>query len=70
MKMEELVNHLENTVLRKKESDQTQAVDFDVIAWISVYRHGSPKFKDYAKEWLVTLAVNAGILNKKRDIKD
>lgn len=44
MKMEELVNHLENTVLRKKESDQTQAVDFDVIAWISVYRHGSPKF--------------------------
>lgn len=70
MKMEELVIYLEKAVTSKKESDQTQAVDFDVIAWISVYRHGSPKFKDYAKEWLKTLAVNAGILNKKRDIKD
>lgn len=65
-----LAERLEKEIQRKARVGGQQDIDSEVLGYISVYRHGAPKYKLEAMDWLINFAVNADIVaNKKSVIK-
>ena len=63
-----LIDRVENTIKRKTGMN-AQDIDKEIIAWISVYRHGSTHYRETAIDWLMNFFVNADFVRSKRQIK-
>lgn len=68
VKLTELISRLEKDIARKKELNQSQDIDKELTAWISVYRHGSEFYKKQAESHLKQFFVNAGYIKGIRSI--
>lgn len=67
--LDKLLNDLEKTIRHKWESGNEQRpLDDEVLAMISVYRHGGHDYKKTAKKWLMKFLVNAGYVKGIRSI--
>ena len=67
--LDDLITKLELVIQRKRDTGNEQkVVDNEVLAYISLYRHGSNEYKKMAKKCLITFLVNAGFVKNKRFI--
>lgn len=65
--LNDLITELELVIQRKRDTGNEQkVVDNEVLAFISIYRHGSNEYKKMAKKWLTAFLVNAGFVKNKR----
>jgi len=68
VKLTELISRLEKDIAYKKELNQSQDINKELTAWISVYRHGSESYKQQAERYLKQFFVNAGYVKGIRSI--
>lgn len=66
--LEDVIKEIKKDIFEKDELN-LRSIDFDVMAWISVYEHGSESYKEEAKNWIITFAVNAGYLSSKKSLR-
>jgi len=66
--LDELIEHVEN-IIKRKTGMNAQEIDKEIIAWISVYRHGSRQYQKIATDWLMSFFVNANFVRNKRQIE-
>lgn len=64
----DLIKQLEIDIKRKHDLNQSQDIDKELTAWISVLRHGSKPYKQQAKSHLKQFFVNAGYVKGIRRI--
>lgn len=62
------VIRLQNVIARKRGGLNVQAIDDEILGYISVYKYGSREYRDRAKNVLIGILVNSGMVKKKRDI--
>lgn len=69
MKLDDIVNEI-RAEIAKKDSLNFHLADERVLSYISVYRHGAEPYREYAKQWLIQFAVNAGFVKNKKEVVD
>ena len=70
MTTNELIQMFEKSILKKDELNKdTTGVDKQILAWISVYRHGAESYKEKARNILIGIAINAGMIKNRRSVK-
>lgn len=65
--LDKLIIRVEEVICRKTGMN-AQEIDKEIIAWISVYRHGSHQYQKMATEWLVNFFVNADFVRNRKQI--
>lgn len=66
--LEDIIKEIKKDIFKKDELNLRQ-IDFNIVAWISVYEHGSEIYKKEAENWIITFAVNVGYLRSKKFLK-
>lgn len=51
--LEDVIKEIKKDIFEKDELN-LRSIDFDVMAWISVYEHGAESYKEEAKNWIIT----------------
>lgn len=64
----DLLKDVEQVISKKFNTINEQQIDNEILAFISLYRHGAKQHSDYAKEWLTTFIINAGFVKNRREI--
>lgn len=64
----ELLKEVEQIISKKFNTINEQSIDKEVLAFISLYRHGSKEYSNHAKEWLTTFLINANFIKNRRSI--
>lgn len=65
---DDLIKEVQEVIIRKNDGLNHQAIDEEISAFISVYKHGSEQYKEYAKKLLTEFLVNANFVKNKRSI--
>lgn len=69
VKLSTLIKELEHCIKEKHRTGNSQyPIDNEVMAFISLYRHGSAECHDMAKEWLIAFLIDADFVKGKRSI--
>ncbi|MFC0278120.1 hypothetical protein ACFFH2_15710 [Enterococcus devriesei] len=66
--MDVLIDQLKIDIENKKASNQSQQIDNEVLAYISIYKYGNKLYSSLAKKWLQFFLVNAGYAEKLSDL--
>lgn len=64
----DLLKEVEQIISKKFNTLNEQQIDSEILAFISVYRHGAEQYKEYAKEWLTIFLINANFVKNRRQI--
>lgn len=64
----DLLKQVEKVISKKFNTINEQQIDSEILAFISLYRHGAKQHSDYAKEWLTSFLINAGFAKNRRSI--
>lgn len=64
----DLLKDVEQVISKKFNTINEQQIDSEILAFISLYRHGAKQHSDYAKEWLTSFLINAGFVKNRRSI--
>lgn len=67
-KLSDAVVELENIISRKRDGLNEQAIDDEILGYISIYKYGSEIYRNKAKQVLIGILVDSGVLRRKRDI--
>lgn len=65
---DDLIKEVQEVIIRKNDGLNHQAIDEEISAFISVYKHGAKQYKEYAKKWLTQFFIDAQFVRNKRDI--
>lgn len=68
VEFDDLVKELEELIKKKHETNQSQDIDGELLAWVSVYKNGSKVYSRQAKKHLKSFFVNAGFVKGIRSI--
>lgn len=70
MSFNDLIKRFEKSILEKNSLNKdTTGVDKEILAWISVYKHGDEYYKEKARNILIGIAVNAGMIKNRRIVE-
>lgn len=63
------ISKIETNIINKKGLNiDKRGVDKEIMAWISVYRHGAEIYKIKAKKILLGILVNSGLVKDKKEM--
>lgn len=64
----DLIKQVQEIIKIKNDGLNHQEIDNEISAFISVYKFGAPKYKEYAKQWLTQFFVDADFVKNRRQI--
>jgi hypothetical protein len=71
MTFNDYIRKIETNIAHKKGLNiDKSGVDKEIIAWISVYRHGAETYKIRAKKILLGILVNSGLVKNKKELEN
>lgn len=71
MTFNDYISKIETNIINKKGLNiDKSGVDKEIIAWISVYRHGAETYKIKAKKILLGILVNSGLVKNKKELEN
>lgn len=71
MTFNDYISKIETNIINKKGLNiEKSGVDKEIMAWISVYRHGAETYKTRAKKILLGILVNAGLVKNKKELEN
>ena len=65
---EKAIETIQEEIIAKEESNNSQIIDKEVLAWINVYKNGRKDFKLKAENWLTNFFINSEMVSKKSDL--
>lgn len=69
IKLSVLIRELENDIKSKDDGLNSQSIDKEILAIISIYRHGRKDYKNTVTKWLTVFLANAGYVKGVRSIE-
>ena len=71
MTFNDYICKIETNIVNKKGLNiDTSGVDKEIMAWISVYKHGAEIYKARAKTILLGILVNSGLVKNKKEFEE
>lgn len=71
MTFNDYIRKIETNIAHKKGLNVDRSgVDKEIIAWISVYKHGAENYRIIAKKVLSGILVNSGLVKNKKELEN
>ena len=71
MTFDDHIRSIETNIVNKNGLNiDTSGVDKEIMAWISVYKHGAEIYKVRVKTILLGILVNSGLVKNKKEIEN